>query len=363
VTIFVLRGGNDVEHITPQREEIYRGIDNLSQEIIKLKNNLTEILEYIDLRWKETEEQANQQQNLIESLSKEVEELERILEEKKRNLSESRELLERYLSFIKGLSSREQPVLAEYQQILNDIGENISPFLNLELISPSYKKKLIDEYLSKEKLSFELIGNVPNIDNFSVEEIYDEKGTLACAFYKSSNDGLILSSEVFMKYLSDYVKEMNSLYFDYCKTVAQREQLTTQLQSPEPTMSTIGERIRELEENQSTYLNLIKQGKEQLLQLLRGLVNKESLPVPHTSYDFENSTFERLNENTLSELQNQLELDLDQFFAKDKGLSRVRNLVETYQEYRGGLGEERYLDFLLQQLGYPNTKRNISASE
>jgi len=142
-----------MEHTPAQREAIIGGIDKLTQEIIKLKNNLTEILDYMDLRRKETDEEANQQQNLIESFSEEIKELERILEEKKRNLSESQELQERYLDFTQGLSLMEQSVLDEYQQILSDIGKDISPSLNIDFIAPPYKKKIIDQYLFKEKSS------------------------------------------------------------------------------------------------------------------------------------------------------------------------------------------------------------------
>jgi hypothetical protein len=337
------------------REDIFKGIDKLNQEIIKLKDNLSEILDYIDLRRKETDEQTTQQQKQVETLSKEVEELERILEEKRKELSESRQLQEKYLGFANNLSLMEKSVLDEYNQVLNNISKNISPSLNLELISPLYKKKLIDEYLSKEKLSFKLIGNVLKIDNSGLEEIYDEKGTLACVFYKSSHGSLILSSDVFMKYLSDSVKEMNSLYFDYCKAATEKDQLISQLPSSEPSPLTEEERAQRVEEARTRYLNLINQDKEQLLKLLKGLETKEVLPSNYTNYAFENSTSEILNENTLTDLQNQLKLDFDQFFAKDQGLSRIKELVEKYQQYREGLGEERYLDFLLQQLGYPGT--------
>ena len=72
-----------MEHTPAQREAIIGGIDTLTQEIIKLKNNLTEILDYIDLRQKEADEQISQHRNLIDSFSDEIKELERILEEKK----------------------------------------------------------------------------------------------------------------------------------------------------------------------------------------------------------------------------------------------------------------------------------------
>ena len=91
-----------MEHTPAQREAIIGGIDTLTQEIIKLKNNLTEILDYIDLRQKEADEQISQHRNLIDSFSEEIKELERILEEKKRNLSESQELQERNLDFTQG---------------------------------------------------------------------------------------------------------------------------------------------------------------------------------------------------------------------------------------------------------------------
>jgi flagellar biosynthesis/type III secretory pathway chaperone len=143
-----------MEHKHAQREEIIGGIDKLAQEIIKLKNNLTEILDYIDLKRRETNEQANQQLNLIESSSKEIEELKRILEEKKRILSELKALQERYLRFTHSLSIMEQPVLDEYQQVLNNISKNLLTTMNLEHIAPSYRKKLIDEHLSNEKISF-----------------------------------------------------------------------------------------------------------------------------------------------------------------------------------------------------------------
>ena len=91
-----------MEHTPAQREAIIGGIDTLTQEIIKLKNNLTEILDYIDLRQKEADEQISQHRNLIDSFSDEIKELERILEEKKRNLSESQELQERNLDFTQG---------------------------------------------------------------------------------------------------------------------------------------------------------------------------------------------------------------------------------------------------------------------
>ena len=185
-----------MEHTPAQREAIIGGIDTLTQEIIKLKNNLTEILDYIDLRQKEADEQISQHRNLIDSFSDEIKELERILEEKKRNLSESQELQERYLRFAQGLSLMERSALDEYQQILNEVRKNISTSLKLEFLAPSYKKKLIDEYFSKEKLSIELIGKVLKSHNFGLEEIYDEKGTLACVFYKPYHGDLILSSSM-----------------------------------------------------------------------------------------------------------------------------------------------------------------------
>jgi hypothetical protein len=348
-----------MEHRSEQREGLFKEIDKISQEILKLKNNLTEILDYIDLRRKETDEGANQQQNLIDGLFKEIDELEKILEEKKRNLSASKEVQERYLRFANALSSMEQSVLDEYQQTLNDIDKNITPSVNLELITPSYKKKIIEDYLSKEKLPSELLGNILKIDNFGMEEIYDDKGTLACVFYKSYHGDLILSSDVLMKYMSDNANEISLLYLDYCKAKAQGKEIAGGFEPSDSSAFAEGGEAGEPDEKESANINLINQGREHLLKLLSGLKNRESLPGTHTNYAFENSTLEILNENTISDLQNQFELGFDQFFDKDKGLSQLRDLVDKYRDYREGLGEERYLDFLLQQLGYPNTRQNI----